>query len=81
MDAQIFEKTDISSSVAYYVVIALHHFAERHRLSPKEAVNYLARFGGFEFLEEFYDIEHTLSFQDCAEDLTTICAKNGGALR
>ena len=33
-----------------------------------------------EFIKEFYDIEHTLSFDEVVEDCTRICRNNGGVL-
>lgn len=64
-----------------YVMTAIIEFARRHGLSIREASNYLIRFKGIDFLSEFYDVEHTLSFNDCIDDLTIICQNNGGALK
>lgn len=64
-----------------YTMTAIIEFARYHRLSIREASNYLNRFKGIDFLSEFYDVEHTLSFNDCVEDLTLICQKNGGEIQ
>jgi transcriptional regulator with XRE-family HTH domain len=64
-----------------YVMIAIIEFSKKHNLSIREASNYLNRYKGLDFLSEFYDVEHTLSFNDCVSDLTTICLNNGGALK
>lgn len=64
-----------------YVMTAIIEFGRRHKLPIREASNYLNRFKGIDFLTEFYDIEHTLSFNDCVDDLTIICQNNGGKLR
>ena len=50
-------------------------------LTIREASNYIRRFKGIDFLTEFYDVEHTLSFNDCVDDLTIVCQNNGGTLR
>lgn len=63
-----------------YVMTAIIEFAGRHGLSIREASNYLNRFQGIAFLAEFYDVEHTLSFADCVDDLTLICRENGGLI-
>lgn len=63
-----------------YVMTAIIEFGRRHKLSIREASNYLNRFKGIDFLTEFYDVEHTLSFNDCVDDLTVVCRNNGGAL-
>jgi hypothetical protein len=62
-------------------MIAIIEFSKKHNLSIREASNYLNRYKGLDFLSEFYDVEHTLSFNDCVSDLTTICLNNGGALK
>lgn len=64
-----------------YVMTAILEFASRYSLSVREASNYLNRFKGIDFLMEFYDVEHTLSFNDCVDDLTIICRNNGGELQ
>ena len=66
--------------VVDYVMAAIVEFAKRHGLTVREASNYLNRYKGLAFLQEFYDVEHTLSFNDCVDDLTQICRNNGGAL-
>lgn len=37
-------------------------------------------FKGLEFVDEFYDIEHTLSFDEVVGDLTSYCVRMGGSL-
>lgn len=64
-----------------YITAAILEFGDRHGLTLAQATNYLRRYSGLDFLVEFYDVEHTLSFSDCVEDLTIICQKNGGGLR
>jgi transcriptional regulator with XRE-family HTH domain len=70
-----------NKEVISYIMTAIIEFANRHKLSIREASNYLNRFKGLDFLSEFYDVEHTLSFNDCIDDLTVICQNNGGALQ
>ena len=41
---------------------------------------YLDRFKGIDFIDEFYNVEHTQSFDDVIDDLALLCRKNGGAL-
>ncbi|MBD5388566.1 DUF3791 domain-containing protein [bacterium] len=64
-----------------YTMTAIIEFSRYHNLSIREASNYLNRYKGIDFLSEFYDVEHTLSFHDCVEDLTLICQKNGGEIQ
>ncbi|MDE5970131.1 MAG: DUF3791 domain-containing protein, partial [Muribaculaceae bacterium] len=44
------------------------------------AFNYLETFQGLAYLNQYMDIEQTLSYEDISKNLSVICAKNGGAL-
>lgn len=63
-----------------YIVVCISEFASRYEMHVREAYVYLSRNKGIEFLKEFYDVEHTLSFEDVLDDLTAICRKNGGTV-
>lgn len=63
-----------------YIVVCISEFARRHEMHMRDAYIYLSQNKGIEFLKEFYDVEHTLSFEDVLDDLTVICRKNGGAV-
>ena len=64
-----------------YSVVCVNEFAQRHSLNPRAAFLYLYNHKGIQFLDEHYDIEHTLSLEDTVEDLGLICAQNGGTLK
>lgn len=55
-------------------------FAQRHSLSNSAAYRYLNNFGGLDFLDKHYHIEHTQSMEDIVDDMTRICHRHGGAL-
>ncbi|SEE05876.1 DUF3791 domain-containing protein [Prevotella sp. lc2012] len=63
-----------------YIIAIVNDFAARFSLNPQQAYRYLSRFKGIDFVDEFYDIEHTQSFEDVVDDLALYCRKNGGAL-
>jgi hypothetical protein len=63
-----------------YIVMCISEFAERIKISDKQAYNYLSHYGGISFIRENYEIEHTLGLDDVIDDITLICRKNGGAL-
>lgn len=63
-----------------YIIAVINEFAQAHTLNSQQAYRYLRRYKGLEFVDRFYDIEHTLSFEDVVEDLTEYCKRNGGAL-
>lgn len=63
-----------------YIVVCISEFASRYEMHVRDAYVYLSRNKGIEFLKEFYDVEHTLSFEDVLDDLAAICQKNGGTV-
>ena len=63
-----------------YMVYCINTFAERYRLTAKQAFAYLNRFKGMDFLDECYEAEHQLSLEDAVNDLSIICKRNGGGL-
>ena len=63
-----------------YIVICISEFASRYEMHVIDAYVYLSHNKGIEFLKDFYDVEHTLSFDDVLDDLATICRKNGGTV-
>ena len=69
------EKNKIS-----YVVTCVSSFADKKKLSKKDAFLYLYANKAIAFLKEHYDIEHTLSIDDAVEDMAAICLQNGGTL-
>ena len=63
-----------------FTVVCVNEFANRHKLSSKEAFRYLFQFKGIAFIKENYDVEHTLDFDTILDDLRILCKKNGGTL-
>ncbi len=66
--------------VVEYVVIMVSEFARRHLLSVVQAYRYLRLHKGIDFLEQNYEIAHTLPMQDVVADLATYCRRNGGGI-
>lgn len=69
-----------NQKVLAYIVAVVSEFAVAHKLSTQEAFRYLDKHKGIEFMERHYEVEHTLSFADVVEDLTTYCHRMGGYL-
>ena len=63
-----------------YIIAVVSEFAARFSLNPQQAYRYLDRFKGIDFVDKFYNVEHTQSFEDVVEDLALFCRKNGGQL-
>lgn len=72
-------KKEISDRIEY-IIVCTGEFAQRHSLSNSQAYAYLKRFSGIDFLQDYYEAEHTLSIDEAVDDLTAICHRNGGAL-
>jgi len=49
-------------------------------MNYKDAFNYLRKYDAIRFLNENYEIEHTLSIEDAIDDITIIARNNGGSL-
>lgn len=65
-------------NILEYIVVCISEFASHYGMHMKDAYIYLSKYKGIEFLKEFYDVEHTLSFEDVLDDVAAICKKNGG---
>ena len=63
-----------------YLIALVSEFAAAHHLSLQQAYLYLQRYKGLDFADEFYDVEHTLSFDQAVEDVTMYCQRMGGTL-
>lgn len=63
-----------------YFVALITEFAKAHQISTSQSYEYLQRYKGLDFVDRFYDVEHTFSFDNTVEDLTTYCKRMGGTL-
>jgi len=63
-----------------YIIAVVSEFAAKYSLNTQQAYRYLDRFKGIDFVDKFYQVEHTLPFEDVVDDLAVYCRKNGGAL-
>lgn len=63
-----------------YIIAVVNEFAAAFSLNSQQAYRYLNRFKGIDFVDRFYNVEHTQSFEDVVEDLAVFCRKNGGKL-
>jgi hypothetical protein len=75
MNMSVEEKKTIA-----YIVACISEFARATGLNTKEAFRYLYNYGGIDFLFEFYDVEHTLSFDDAVDDLKAVTQREGGLI-
>lgn len=76
-------KNDMSEQIKNkieYIIAIVSDFAAAHSLTTMQAYRYLERYHGIDFIDRFYNVEHTFSFEDVIEDLTAYCHRKGGAL-
>jgi len=64
-----------------YTIALIAEFAKKFGIEEKQAYNYLKRFKGMMYLDSFYDVLHTLSFEDSIEAITAVCNQHGGLLK
>lgn len=72
--------SELQKNMVDYFVICVNEFAKRYNMGAKDAMLYLEKYKGLKFLEEFYDVQHTLSFDETVDDLTIICQRHGGEM-
>ena len=63
-----------------YIAVLTTEFATVHLITTQQAYLYLQRHNGLDFVDWFYDVEHTYSFENTVEDLTAHCKRMGGVL-
>ena len=73
--------SELTRKTINYTVACVNEFARRKQMTTRAAFLYLYQYQGLKFLEEFYDVEHTLSMEDALDDLENICHQNGGKLQ
>jgi len=61
-----------------YFIMILNTIAKRYGIAIYEAYEYIQKYQGIKFLQEFYDVEHTLNTDDVVDDVLAICNENGG---
>ena len=77
------KKTLMSKSIIdkiNYIVALITEFATAHHITTQQAYRYLQQYKGLDFVDKFYDVEHTYSFENTVEDQTAYCQRMGGTL-
>jgi hypothetical protein len=77
MKAQTLDKT---KDIVDYIAFMINEFAIEYKLSIIQSFDYLKRYGGIEFLDEFYDVEHCENPLITLQSLQQICNSEGGYL-
>jgi hypothetical protein len=61
-----------------YMNMIIFEFASSYKLSVKKSYTYLKQYGGIDFLNEFYDVEHTENPYYTVRTLLNVCRNHGG---
>jgi hypothetical protein len=61
-----------------YMNMIIFEFADSYKLPVKKAYIYLKQYGGIDFLNEFYDVEHTENPYYTVRTLLNVCRNQGG---
>jgi hypothetical protein len=69
---------DKAKDVVDYIAFIINEFSLKNSLSTRQSFNYLYRYGGIEFLYEFYDIEHCENPNLTLKAIQDICTQNEG---
>lgn len=73
------DKHELKNKIEF-IVVCVSEFAKRFKLSNRQAYAYLRRFTGIDFLDKYYEVEHTQSIENAVDDLQMLCYKNGGRI-
>ena len=55
-------------------------FGRKYRIAPRWSFNYLKDYKGLEFIEKYYEVEHTLPLADTISAMVKVCRRNGGTI-
>jgi hypothetical protein len=69
-----------AKNVVDYIAFMINEFSLKYDLSMKQSFNYLYRYGGIEFLDKHYEVEHCENPILTLESLQHICKRSGGEL-
>lgn len=63
-----------------YIIAVINGFSKRYGLSEKQAYLYIRAHKGVSFIEENYNIIHTLDFNEAIESVALYCRRTGGTI-
>lgn len=63
-----------------FITKVVYHFSKLKNISLNNAFQYLKIFKGLDYLEQFMEIEQTLSYEEITANLSLVCSQNGGEL-
>ena len=76
----VVDKAGFNKEESEFIVSVINNFADEKKIPLSKAYNYLVTFKGMDFLRQYQDIEKTLSNHEIVNDVSRVCANNGGRL-
>ena len=80
LQINVVHNDDYNPKMGEFVVSVINNFAEEKKISLSQAYSYIVTFKGMDFLRQYQDIEKTLSNHEIVNDISQVCANNGGRL-
>lgn len=80
LQVSVVDDNNYNKETGEFVVSVINSFANVKNVSISQAYNYMLTFKGLDFLQQHQDIEKTLSNQEIVNDVSCVCANNGGRL-
>ena len=80
LQINVVDKAGFSQEESEFIVSVINNFADEKKIPLSKAYNYLVTFKGMDFLRQYQDIEKTLSNHEIVNDVSRVCANNGGRL-
>ena len=66
--------------ISDYSICLISDFAKRYSITNIKAYEYLKQYRAIDFIQDYYDVLHTFSFEQAVEDISKYCAHRGGKL-
>lgn len=80
LQINVVDKAGFNQEESEFIVSVINNFADEKKIPLTKAYNYIVTFKGMDFLCQYQDIEKTLSNQEIVNDVSRVCANNGGRL-
>ena len=80
LQINVVDESGFNSEESDFVVSVINNFADEKKVPLTQAYSYIVTFKGMDFLRKYQDIEKTLSNQEIVNDVSRVCANNGGRL-
>lgn len=80
LQIHVVDKVGFNQEESEFVVSVINNFADEKKIPLTQAYSYIVTFKGMDFLRQYQDIEKTLSNHEIVNDVSRVCANNGGRL-